>query len=152
MAGGDPDRFADLFQHFGPVKTRRMFGGEGLFADDVMIGIVGEGDELFLKTNDSTRAAYVAEGGRQFVFQMRSRPGEIALSSYCSLPARLCDDPEELARWAKQAYEVASQTETAKRKARKRLRDNSTLFFANTLARASRRPPHARLAHHRRTR
>ena len=121
----DPHRFEDLFQHFGPVTARPMFGGEGLFADDVMIGIVGEGDELFLKTDETTRPAYVAEGARQFVFHMRSRPGEIALTSYYSLPARLYDDPEELARWAKQAYEIASQTETAKRKQRKRLRETS---------------------------
>ncbi|HEY1962197.1 MAG TPA: TfoX/Sxy family protein [Rhizomicrobium sp.] len=121
----DPDRFADLFQHFGPVTARRMFGGEGLFAGDVMIGIVGDGDEIFLKTNETTRAAYLDENARQFVFHMRSKPAEVALTSYYSLPPRLCDDPEELARWAKEAHEVASQTETAKRKQRQRLRETT---------------------------
>jgi DNA transformation protein and related proteins len=134
----DPHRFDDLFEHFGPVTARRMFGGEGLFSGEIMIGIAGDGDELFLKTDENTRPAYVEEGGRQFVFHMRSRPGEIALTSYYSVPARLYDDPEELAPWAKQANEIASQTETAKRKQRKRLRETTATSSSRTRSRVLR--------------
>jgi TfoX/Sxy family transcriptional regulator of competence genes len=36
----DPHRFDDLFSVFGPIRLRRFFGGEGIVAGDVMIGMV----------------------------------------------------------------------------------------------------------------
>jgi hypothetical protein len=36
----DPHRFDDLFEPFGPVRLRRFFGGEGIYAGDVMIGMI----------------------------------------------------------------------------------------------------------------
>ena len=36
----DVEFIHDLFQPFGAVSVRRMFGGAGLFADGVMFGLV----------------------------------------------------------------------------------------------------------------
>ena len=36
----DSHRFDDLFHDFGRVAVRRMFGGEGIFVGDLMIGLV----------------------------------------------------------------------------------------------------------------
>jgi TfoX/Sxy family transcriptional regulator of competence genes len=36
---GDPHRFDDLFSEFGPVRLRRFFGGEGIRAGDILIGM-----------------------------------------------------------------------------------------------------------------
>ncbi len=52
MAKAGPHRFDDLFQLFGPVTVRRMFGGEGIFADGLMIGLVMQDcdSQLFMPT------------------------------------------------------------------------------------------------------
>ena len=116
MAKGDPDRFDDLFATFGKILVRRMFGGEGLFRDGLMFGLVDE-ERIFLKTDEKTRARFVEEGCGPFTYQMKK--GEGILTSYYELPDRLYDDPEELADWARAAFAVARQSPTAKKKQKK---------------------------------
>ena len=113
MAKGDPDRFDDLFAPFGRIVVRRMFGGEGLFRDGLMFGLVFD-ERIFLKTSEETRQRFIAEGCGPFTYQMKK--GEGILTSYYELPDRLYDDPEDLADWARDAFAVARQSPTAKKK------------------------------------
>lgn len=113
----DADRFTDLFQCFGPITPRRFFGGEGICAGEIMFGMIFD-DRLYFKTDEESRRAFLAEGCEPFTFEKRST-GETVVTGWYALPDRLYDDPEELARWAKQAYEIAAQSETVKRKRRK---------------------------------
>lgn len=110
----DPHRFDDLFAAFGPIRLRRFFGGEGIVADDVMIGTVFD-DIVYFHTNAQTRAAFVAEGCKPFTFLKRSRNEMIATHWY-ALPERLYDDPEELAAWARIALEAMRNSPTEKKK------------------------------------
>ncbi|HSC59591.1 MAG TPA: TfoX/Sxy family protein [Rhizomicrobium sp.] len=111
------DRFDDLFAEFGPIRLRRFFGGEGIVADDVMIGMVFD-DIIYFKTDDETRKAFVAEKTKPFSFLKRST-GETIVTTWFALPDRLYDDPEELAQWARAALDVARKAEAGKtRKAR----------------------------------
>ncbi|MDR3528249.1 MAG: TfoX/Sxy family protein [Rhizomicrobium sp.] len=114
-----PDYLLDLFAQFGPVRIRRMFGMQGLFAGERMIGFAGD-DALYLKTDEATRGAFEAEGCEAFVYRKAS--GEEIAMSYYRIPDRLYDDPEELAEWARKAEAVAAQTPTAKRKQRAALK------------------------------
>lgn len=113
MAKGDPDRFDDLFAPFGRIVVRRMFGGEGLFRDGLMFGLVFD-ERIFLKTSEETRQRFIAEGCGPFIYQMKK--GEGILTSYYELPDRLYDDPDDLADWARDAFAVARQSPTAKKK------------------------------------
>jgi len=110
---GDPDRFDDLFAPFGKIVVRRMFGGEGLFRDGLMFGIVHE-EKLYFKTSEESRRAFIAEGVGPLFFKFRNAEG--VLTSYYELPDRLYDDPEELAQWARAAFAVALESPTAKKK------------------------------------
>jgi DNA transformation protein len=110
----DPHRFDDLFAAFGPIRLRRFFGGEGIVADEVMIGMVFD-DIIYFHTNAQTRAAFVAEGCKPFTFLKRSRNEMIATHWY-ALPERLYDDPEELAVWARIALEAMRNSPTEKKK------------------------------------
>jgi TfoX/Sxy family transcriptional regulator of competence genes len=49
----DAEFIRDLFQPFGAVTVRRMFGGAGLFADGVMFGLVS-GEQIYLKADATT--------------------------------------------------------------------------------------------------
>ena len=111
---GDPRRFDDLFQEFGPIVIRRFFGGEGIFAGEIMIGMVFD-DVVYLTTDAETRKPFVAEKCKPFKFTKRST-GEVVSTHWYAVPDRLYDDPEELAQWARAALTVASNSETTRRK------------------------------------
>jgi DNA transformation protein len=117
MRAGDPHRFDDLFTEFGPIQLRRFFGGEGICAGEIMIGMVFD-DRIHFKTDSETRKAFLAEECQPFSFTKRST-GETVVTGWYALPERLYDDPEELAQWAKAAFDVASASrargKTAKR-------------------------------------
>lgn len=100
----DPEHIGELFAAFGPVTVRRMFGGAGLYADGVMFGLVAD-DLIYLKTDDETSPSFVAEGMEPFSYAGRN--GRRVMMSYWRLPDRLYDDPDELARWAREAFAAA---------------------------------------------
>jgi len=110
----DPHRFDDLFQYFGPISVRRMFGGEGIYAGDQIIGLVVD-DRLYLKTTDSNRADFLAEGRKPFTYR---RGKKITATSYYAVPERLLDDPEEFGRWARKAHVAAVAPKPPRRKSR----------------------------------
>jgi DNA transformation protein len=114
----DPHRFDDLFCEFGPIRLRRFFGGEGIYAGDVMIGMVF-GDTIYFKTNEETRRPFLEEKSKPFSFLKRST-GETIVTTWFSLPDRLYDEPDALAEWARAALRVA-KTAPAAKKARKSL-------------------------------
>jgi DNA transformation protein len=105
----DTDVIADLFRVFGPVRVRRMFGGAGIYADEVMFGLIAD-DALYLKADPETSRAFAAEGEGPFVYGGKGKP---VTMSYWRVPTRLYDEPDELARWAKVALAVAKNAATA---------------------------------------
>ncbi|HKU64091.1 MAG TPA: TfoX/Sxy family protein [Rhizomicrobium sp.] len=110
----DPTRFDDLFHFFGRISLRRMFGGEGIYAGEQIIGLVVD-DRLYLKTTDSNRADYLAEGCKPFTFR---RGKKITVTSYYAVPERLLDDPEEFAAWARKARAAALAPKPTRKKSR----------------------------------
>lgn len=89
-----------MFERFGRIEARRMFGGYGLFHDGRMLGIV-TGGRVYLKTDDETRAQFVAKGLPPFEY---ARRGEMTATSYYEAPAEIFEDREEAARWAHLAW------------------------------------------------
>jgi len=97
----------ELLAGLGPVTTKRMFGGAGVFADGVMFGLIAD-DTLYLKADAATQPVFKAEGLSPFVYPGKSRP--IAMS-YWRIPNRLYDSPEELCAWARDALVVARRVD-----------------------------------------
>lgn len=75
-------------------------------------------ERIFLKTDAESRKDFEKEGAAPMRY--RAPDGTDIAMSYYELPARLYDDPEETAEWARNAYEVAlrARTGAAKRKQR----------------------------------
>ena len=115
----DPDSIQDLFQDLGPVRTRRMFGGQGIYSGELMFALELDG-ELFLKVDDTTLPAFRSAGSRPFVYE---RDGRTTQMSYWRLPDRALDDPDEAARWGRLALEAARRAATRKPKRVKRRRE-----------------------------
>ena len=116
-AGLDPDHIQELFSAFGRISVRRMFGGAGVFADDVMMAIVSDG-VIYLKTAPDGADAFAQEQCGPFTYA--TRDGQRVLTSYWRMPDRLYDDPEELAQWARTALAAAQAKQANKPKRRRR--------------------------------
>jgi DNA transformation protein len=116
VAIADPQFINELFSAFGPVSVRRMFGGAGIFARGLMIGLISD-DEIYLKSDEQTAAAFEAEGMKPFTYGAKRRR---VVMSYWQMPVRLFDDPDELAKWARAALGAAKRSGAKKKKARPR--------------------------------
>lgn len=105
----------ELLDGFLPVRTKRMFGGLGVYADDLMFGLV-MGETLYFKVDAETLGAFEAAGSRPFTFQMKD--GTSGSLKYWTLPEEAADDPEEAVRWARLGLDAALRARRPK-KARK---------------------------------
>ena len=101
----------DLFSELGPVVLRKMFGGQGLYHDGLIIGLV-VGEELFLKTDAATVAAFEQAGGHPFVYQGKGKP---VTMSYWLPPAEAMESSQAMRPWAKLAYEAAVRKNSEKK-------------------------------------
>ncbi|MEQ8282540.1 MAG: TfoX/Sxy family protein [Parvibaculum sp.] len=102
---------AEQLEPLGSVRIRNMFGGAGVYLDDLMFGLIA-GETLFFKVDDRNRADYVAEGSGPFIYEPPS--GKTIAMSYYELPERLYDEPVELIDWARKALDAALATKAAK--------------------------------------
>ena len=100
----------ELLQPLGAVRTKRMFGGWGLYVDEIFIAIVAF-ERLYLKVNDETRAAFEAEGCEPFVYD--SKNGSVSLG-YWTAPADALDSPALMLPWARRALQAALAARAAK--------------------------------------
>ena len=95
---------ADLFAGLGPVSVRRLFGGKGIYHDGVIVAIELRG-ELMLKADAECAPDFEAAGCRQWTYT-GSRHGKVVAMPYWTVPDSALDDPDEMAIWARKAYEA----------------------------------------------
>src|SRR5271166_6581538 len=108
----DREFLIDLFAHFGPVTIRRMFSGFGISADGTNFALALRSG-LYFRVDDETIPRFEAEGSKPFQYQTRAKT--VTVASYWELPARLFDDSEELAVWARAALAAAQRAASKKR-------------------------------------
>jgi DNA transformation protein len=89
-----------------------MFGGLGIYAGELMFGLVADG-EIFLKADATTRERFEAAGSSPFAYARRT--GRTAVMSYWRLPSEALDDPERAAEWARLGLLAAERAAAAKR-------------------------------------
>lgn len=102
---------AEQLEPLGPVRVRNMFGGAGVYLDDLMFGLIA-GETLFFKVDDRNRTDYETESSGPFIYAPPS--GKAVAMSYYELPERLYDEPEELILWARKALDAALAAKGAK--------------------------------------
>ena len=91
-------------RRFGPVMPRRLFGGYGLYADDVMFGIVND-DVMYLKIDKQSIHDYIAAGMTAF-----APTSKITLKTLYEVPADVLEDTDQLAAWARRAVTAATNS------------------------------------------
>ncbi|MCG2632320.1 TfoX/Sxy family protein [Bradyrhizobium sp. WYCCWR 13023] len=112
----DREFLIDLFADFGPVTIRKMFSGHGISVDGVNFALALRAG-LFFRADEVTIPDFEAEGSKPFQYSTRAKT--VLVNSYWELPARLFDDSEELAQWARAALAAAQRAKVKKRPKKK---------------------------------
>ena len=103
-----PVRVVDLFADFAGFRSRAMFGGFGLYLNDIFFAVVADG-RLYLKVSDETRPDYEADGMGPF-----HPDGHSAMRGYYEVPPRVAADPVLFREWVFRA--VSCQTSKSRRR------------------------------------
>ena len=101
---------SELLAPAGHLVVKRMFGGHGVYLDGLFMAIIAD-DELYLKTDDVTRAAFDAESCAPFVY---SKDGKDMTMNYRQAPDDAMDAPHLMLPWARRALEAALRARAAK--------------------------------------
>ena len=111
------DHAKELFAPFGDIRVKKMFGGAGVYCDDLFFAIM-DGEAIYLKVDDETRAAFEAQGLEPFVFEMKD--GSSGVMNYYNAPEDIYDDEDELKRWTTLALDAAARAAKFKKKPAKK--------------------------------
>ncbi|MGO4704151.1 TfoX/Sxy family protein [Microvirga sp. 2MCAF38] len=113
----DAEDIRDIFSGFGPVRIRKMFGGQGIYRDDLMFALEADG-ELYLKVDSDTETMFRDLGSRPFGYA--NRDGKVTTLSYWLMPSSAFDDLDEAARFAADALAAARRAKVKKSAPKKR--------------------------------
>lgn len=100
----------ELLAPMGHARARRMFGGHGLYVDDIFIALIAFG-RLYLKADMQTRERFEAAGCQPFVYEGQGKPVTMA---YFSAPEDAMESPAFMQPWARLALEAALRGRAAK--------------------------------------
>src|SRR5262245_31356720 len=97
------DYILEQLDGLGAVRTRRMFGGVGLYSGELFFGLIDD-DTLFFKTDATNSAEYEARRMPRFM-----PPGDRPLGpmGYHQVPSDILEDGEALVAWARKSVSVA---------------------------------------------
>jgi len=131
MSGEFVDYVMELLGPFGTVRTRRMFGGYGVYLDGLMFAIVS-GDVLYLKADPMNRIEFEQAGCEIFGY---ARKGKRATLGFFRAPDAAMESAELMLPWARTAYAAALRANAKKQAA------EQAMVPANTGRQAQRTPP-----------
>jgi len=81
-----------------PVRSRRLFGGYGLYLQDKFFAVISEG-KLYFRTDESSRPEYTRRGMPPL--QPRHRPrGPRTVDRNFEVPTDVLEDADSLRAWA----------------------------------------------------
>ena len=106
----DAASLGKLFEPFAAVTIKGMFGGRGVYAEGLMFALQA-GDNIYLKTDASSRPRFSEVGSTPFVYCSPMGPKE---TSYWLMPAAASGDADALKTWCGLALEAARRAAATK--------------------------------------
>lgn len=103
VSPGYTEYVIDQLAGMGPVTSRRMFGGVGLYLGDVFFGLISQ-ETVYFKVDDSNRADYESRG--MPAFRPYEKRPQLSLSYY-AVPVEVLEDDEAMVAWARRSVAVA---------------------------------------------
>jgi DNA transformation protein and related proteins len=84
--------------------SRRMFGGAGLYHDELFFGLIAS-DTLYFRVDDDNRPDYEALGMARFR-PYKDKP--ILSLNYYEVPVHVLENADELVVWARRSLQAAA--------------------------------------------
>lgn len=100
----------DLISPLGAARYRSMFGGYGIYLDDLFVAIVAD-DRLLLRADEVNRGDYEARGIEPF----NPYPEKMSSMPYYEVPADVFES-EDFLPWAERSRDAALRAKAAKEK------------------------------------
>ncbi len=105
VSPGFLDYLQDLFGALGTVRARSMFGGVGVYIDELMFAFLDRDETIYLRADAETRQAFEAAGSQPFRYALKT--GEEFEIGYWRMPEDALESPESAAEWGRLALEAA---------------------------------------------
>jgi len=102
----------ELMQSIGSVHAKSMFGGHGIFLEELMFALVAD-SALYLKADKETMNEFKEKGLEAFAY---NKKGKEFRMSYYQAPDEALEDSEEMNVWANKAYSAALRSVAKKQK------------------------------------
>jgi DNA transformation protein and related proteins len=100
----------ELFSPLGKVRSRSMFGGHGLYVDELFIALIAQ-ERLYLKVDAQTQPTFAAALCQPFVYTGGAKP---VTMSYWSVPDEAMDSSVLMRPWARLAMQAALAAKSAR--------------------------------------
>lgn len=100
---------SELLAPLGAVRTRRMFGGWGLYVDGVFLALIADAT-LYLKADAASQPRFEAAGCEPFVYD--SARGPVRLG-YWTAPQEAMESAALMQPWARLALAAALRARSA---------------------------------------
>jgi DNA transformation protein len=96
----------EVFQPLGAVRARRMFGGYGIYHEELMFGLVAA-DVLYLKADAKSAPDFCERGLARFSYVKQGKPVQL---SFYAAPEEIFDDPDAAHDWGQRALAAARRS------------------------------------------
>jgi DNA transformation protein and related proteins len=94
----------------GPVQSRKMFGGVGIYLGDLFFALIAQ-NTLFFKVDDTTRDDFIKADMKPFK-PYKDKPMTM---QYYEVPIDVLEDRSEMQIWANNAIDVALRARNGKK-------------------------------------
>lgn len=101
----------ELLAPLGAARAKRMFGGHGVYLDELFIGLVHRSQRLYLRADAATQARFEAAGCERFTYP---RGDKLASLPFFTVPEDALDSPRAMEPWARLALEASLRVRAAR--------------------------------------
>lgn len=102
----------ELMAPIGGIRARAMFGGFGIYQEEIMFAIIVD-DRLYFKADSATYRKFTAKNLSQFTYVAR---GKTVTMQFYEAPPEVFESPPAMRIWAQQSVAAALRARKGKPK------------------------------------